>query len=111
MFATEAAKDALGRRTPTPHFDGAVVDTPAIIEEIQRLQSEVCEGILRACGRINDLHIRLIGPVLPTDEKGNIQQGRRFSEQGQLGQAYHVTCSQRDSVRVLHQLIDLLNEI
>jgi hypothetical protein len=116
MPATYAAPLGAGLRSAAsmraPGFDGPVAAAPpTIIEEIHRLQGEVIEGIQRATGRLHELHMRLIGPVPPTDEKGSIQHGRRFSEQGQLGQAYHATCSQRDSVLVLHQLIDLLNEI
>lgn len=100
-----------GGKPPATSFDGPVPASPTIIEEIHRLQADVIDGIQRASGRLHDLHSRLIGPVPPSDEKNTVQHGRRFPEQGQLGQAYHLTCSQRDSVLVLHQLIDLLNEI
>lgn len=97
---------------PTASFDSPVAHPePTIIEEILRVQAEVIERIQHATGRLHDLRGRLVGPMPESGDKNMIAEGRRFSEHGQLGQAYHLACSQRDSVAVLHEIIDHLKRI
>lgn len=111
MYATEAAKDALGRRAPTPSYDGpTAAPEPTILQEIERLQAEAIGMASAALDRVMSLQERLVGKIPPTDGSG-LQDAVRFSPEGQLGESYHAAFRLRDTLARLHRQLDQLTNI
>jgi hypothetical protein len=102
MFATEAAKAALGRNVPAPSFDRPMpAPEPAITAEIQRLQADCADLATSAINRVAELHQRLVGTVVSPDG-AQIQEGLRWPPEGDLGRSYHQAYQLREALNRLN---------
>lgn len=93
-------------------FEGPVAaPEPTILQEIATMQVQAQEMAMMAIGRVVDLHQRLIGLRLPSENTAEVREGLRFSSDGQLGEAYHRAFELRDQLTILHRELDALSKI
>lgn len=110
MQSVDMAKSgAYGTREPD-YNRPTPVQEPTILQEIERLQNEGIGMAGAALDRVIGLQERLVGKVPPTDAAA-LQEGIRFSPEGQLGEAYHQAFRLRDTLARLHRQLDQLTNI
>lgn len=110
MLGSIACNSAKTPYPPAPSIDGLSASEPSILREIERLQLEATGMAAAALDRVIDLQERLVGKVPPT-EASNLQEGVRFSPEGQLGESYHHAFRLRDTLMRLHRQLDQLTNI